>query len=68
MVLIELGLSEGASDPQAALEQLFEAGLEAGLVRDGMVAQSAPSATRFGNCASKYPKPTVWWARFRATT
>ncbi len=40
MVLIELGLSGGASDPQAALEQLFEAGLEAGLVRDGMVAQS----------------------------
>ncbi|MCF3593707.1 FAD-binding oxidoreductase [Rhodobacteraceae bacterium LMO-12] len=40
MVLIELGLSGGASDPQTALEQLFEAGLEAGLVRDGMVAQS----------------------------
>ncbi len=40
MVLIELGLSGGASDPQTALEQLFEAGLKAGLVRDGMVAQS----------------------------
>jgi FAD/FMN-containing dehydrogenase len=37
--LIELGLS-GGQEAQTGLEQLFEAGLEAGLVRDGIVAQS----------------------------
>ena len=39
MVLIDLGLSEGAN-PQEALEGLFEAAFEAGLVSDGVVAQS----------------------------
>ncbi|MGR3501680.1 FAD-binding oxidoreductase [Pseudaestuariivita sp.] len=39
MVLIEVGLAEGL-DPATALERLFEAGAEHGLVTDGMVAQS----------------------------
>jgi FAD/FMN-containing dehydrogenase len=38
-VLIELGLS-GGQDPQVALERLFETGVAAGLVHDGVVAQS----------------------------
>jgi FAD/FMN-containing dehydrogenase len=38
-VLVDLGLG-GTGDPQAALEGLFEAGVEAGLVTDGVVAQS----------------------------
>jgi len=40
MVLIELGLPRGL-DPQEALEELFVAASEAGLVRDGVIAQSA---------------------------
>ena len=39
MVLTELGLSAG-QEAQAALERLFEAGLEAGLLSDGVIAQS----------------------------
>ncbi|SLN32064.1 putative FAD-linked oxidoreductase [Aquimixticola soesokkakensis] len=39
MVLIDLGLAR-AQDPQAALEDLFVQASEAGLVRDGMIAQS----------------------------
>ncbi|MBM2574936.1 FAD-binding oxidoreductase [Jannaschia sp. Os4] len=38
-VLIDLGLS-ASGDPEAALLDLFEAGTEAGLVSDGVVAQS----------------------------
>ena len=40
MVLIDLGLSGGGQDPMTALERLFETGLEAGLLRDGTLAQS----------------------------
>src|SRR5690606_35149009 len=40
LVLIEIGLPEGLS-AAAALEGLFVAGSEAGLVSDGVVAQSA---------------------------
>ncbi|MGR3762090.1 FAD-binding oxidoreductase [Roseobacteraceae bacterium NS-SX3] len=38
-VLIELGLPRGL-DPEAALAELFEAGLDAGLAADGVIAQS----------------------------
>ncbi len=38
-VLIELGLARGL-DPETALAELFEAALEAGLVQDGVIAQS----------------------------
>ena len=40
MVLIELGLPRGL-DPQEALEELFVAASEGGLVGDGVIAQSA---------------------------
>lgn len=43
-VLVELGLSDGA---EGVLEALFEAGLEAGLVRDGLVAQSEGQRAHF---------------------
>jgi FAD/FMN-containing dehydrogenase len=39
MVLIDLGLGTG-QNPQDALEQIFVAGAEAGLVSDGVIAQS----------------------------
>ncbi|MGO4855506.1 FAD-binding oxidoreductase [Phaeovulum sp. W22_SRMD_FR3] len=39
-VLIEVGLPQGL-DPEAVLAELFEAALEAGLVSDGVIAQSA---------------------------
>jgi len=39
MVLIDLGLAAG-QDPESALEGLFAAGLAAGLVSDGVIAQS----------------------------
>lgn len=38
MVLVDVGLAEG--DPQEALTALFAEGLEAGLVSDGIIAQS----------------------------
>ena len=40
MVLVDLGLSGGLA-ADAALEALFEAGTEAGLVSDGMIASNA---------------------------
>jgi FAD/FMN-containing dehydrogenase len=42
-VLIELGLARG-QDPVAALSDLFEAALEAGLAEDGVIAQSKAQA------------------------
>ncbi|MEX0309868.1 MAG: FAD-binding oxidoreductase [Tateyamaria sp.] len=45
-VLIELGLSAG-QNPEAALETLFGKGVEAGLVSDGMIAQSAQQGADF---------------------
>jgi FAD/FMN-containing dehydrogenase len=46
MVLIDLGLPEGIN-PEAALEGLFEAGVEAGLVLDGVIAQSEAQRAAF---------------------
>ena len=46
MVLIDLGLSAG-DDPQARLLAIFEAGVAAGLVTDGVVAQSEAQRAAF---------------------
>ena len=46
MVLIDLGLSAG-EDPDARLAAIFEAGLAAGLVTDGIVAQSQAQRAAF---------------------
>lgn len=46
MVLIDVGLPDGL-DPAAALEGLFEAGLDAGVVLDGVIAQSQAQRTEF---------------------
>jgi FAD/FMN-containing dehydrogenase len=45
-VLIDLGLPRGA-DPTAALEDLFAAAHEAGLVHDGLIAQSGAQRDAF---------------------
>ncbi|WP_436397521.1 FAD-binding oxidoreductase [Roseobacter sp. S98] len=45
-VLIEIGTVEGMS-PDEALAELFEAGLDAGLVSDGVIAQNAREADDF---------------------
>ncbi len=45
-VLIELGLS-GELDPNASLETLFQAAMEADLVTDGLIAQSRQQSTDF---------------------
>ncbi|MCT4558679.1 MAG: FAD-binding oxidoreductase [Pelagimonas sp.] len=45
-ILIELGLGAG-QDPGAALEHIFSAGLEQGLVTDGLIAQSQTQADDF---------------------
>jgi len=45
-VLVDLGLSGGMA-AQDALERLFEAGLEAGLVSDGVIAQSETQREQF---------------------
>ncbi|ULB08932.1 FAD-binding oxidoreductase [Cereibacter azotoformans] len=45
-VLVDLGLAEGM-DPAAELEALFAEGLEAGLVSDGIVAQSLAQRADF---------------------
>jgi len=45
-VLIDLGLGAGG-DPEAALEGLFEAGHAAGLVSDGVIAQSGAQRDAF---------------------
>ena len=46
MVLIDLGLPEGMN-PETALTELFEAGVEAGLVLDGVIAQSEAQRAAF---------------------
>ncbi len=46
MVLIDVGLT-GAQDPAAALEDLFAAGAEAGLVSDGVIASNAAQRAQF---------------------
>lgn len=54
-VLIEIGLGAG-QDPNAALEMLFGEALEAGLVDDGMVAQSEQQAADFWACREQIPE------------
>ena len=54
-VLIELGLSKGL-DPEAALGELFGAAFEAGLVQDGLVAQSEAQADGFWNVREHLPE------------
>jgi FAD/FMN-containing dehydrogenase len=55
MVLIDVGLPEGL-DPQAALMGLFEAGMEAGLVLDGTIAQSLAQRAEFWSLRENIPE------------
>ncbi|MDF1726893.1 MAG: FAD-binding oxidoreductase [Sulfitobacter sp.] len=54
-VLIDIGAS-GGLDPQKALEQLFAAGLEAGLLSDGLVALSDGQAADFWRVREHLPE------------
>ena len=54
-VLIEVGLPKGRP-PQAALEQLFEVGLERGLTSDGVVAQSESQRAELWNLREHLPE------------
>ncbi len=54
-VLIELGVS-GGLDAGAALETLFSAALEAGLVSDGIIAQSTAQADDFWRVRETIPE------------
>jgi FAD/FMN-containing dehydrogenase len=53
-VLVDLGLARG-QDAEAALAALFEAGLEEGLVSDGLIAQSQGQAAEFWNVREHLP-------------
>lgn len=55
MVLLEIGAPQGI-DPAAALEGLFEAGAEAGLVSDGVIAQSVAQAAAFWTLRETIPE------------
>ena len=55
MVLVDLGLP-GGSDPSGALERLFEASLEAGLVGDGVIAQSEAQRQAFWDVREHIPE------------
>ena len=55
MVLIDLGLAAG-QDPAEALEGLFAAGYEAGLVTDGLVAQSQAQRGDFWRMRESIPE------------
>ena len=55
MVLIEIGLPSGLA-PDTALETLFEAAAEAGLVEDGLIAQSGQQATEFWRLREEIPE------------
>ncbi|MGY6411618.1 MAG: FAD-binding oxidoreductase [Alkalilacustris sp.] len=55
MVLVEIGLPAGL-DPAAALEALFADGLEAGLVSDGVIAQSEAQRTDFWTLRESIPE------------
>jgi FAD/FMN-containing dehydrogenase len=55
MVLIDVGLPEGLN-PDTALEGLFEAGLEAGLVQDGLIAQSQAQSADFWAVRENIPE------------
>lgn len=54
-VLIDLGLGATGS-PETALEQLFEAAMEAGLVTDGVVAQSQQQRQEFWRVRESIPE------------
>ena len=54
-VLIDIGLS-GDLDPHGSLETLFESAMEAGLVQDGLVAQSQQQADDFWNVREMLPE------------
>ena len=54
-VLIEVGLP-AAMDPQSALETLFEEGMEAGLVSDGVIAQSQAQSDAFWTVRESIPE------------
>ncbi|GHG94318.1 FAD-binding oxidoreductase [Pseudodonghicola xiamenensis] len=54
-VLIELGLARGL-DPEAALADLFEAALEAGLANDGLIAQSQAQRDDFWSVREHIPE------------
>ena len=58
-VLIELGLS-GGLDAGVALETLFAAGLEAGLVSDGIIAQNTAQADDFWRVRETIPEANRW--------
>ncbi len=54
-VLIELGLGPG-DDPESALAELFEVGQAAGLVSDGLVAQSGAQRAAFWQMREQIPE------------
>ena len=54
-VLVDVGLPAGLS-PEAALEDLFEAGFEAGLVTDGAIAQSHAQRMAFWQIRETIPE------------
>jgi len=54
-VLVELGLASGASSNDA-LEQIFVAGVEAGLMSDGMVAQNETQRAAFWTIRETIPE------------
>ncbi|WP_281966702.1 FAD-binding oxidoreductase [Roseovarius nanhaiticus] len=54
-VLIDVGLARGL-DPAGALEALFEAALDEGLVSDGMIAQSGAQRSEFWNIRETIPE------------
>ena len=55
LVLIDLGLGTG-QDPQAALENLFAEAAEAGLVSDGVIAQSEAQRAEFWALRERIPE------------
>ncbi|WP_022702768.1 FAD-binding oxidoreductase [Pseudorhodobacter ferrugineus] len=55
MVLIDVGLPDGL-DPQQALAAVFEAGAEAGLVLDGVIAQSQAQRAEFWALRENIPE------------
>ncbi|MET4128501.1 FAD-binding oxidoreductase [Roseovarius sp. MBR-6] len=54
-VLVDVGLARGL-DPAAALEGLFAAGMEAGLVSDGLIAQSEAQRRDFWEVREQTPE------------
>ncbi len=56
MVLVDLGLSEAGPAPEVMLEDLFAAALEAGLVEDGVIAQSEGQRAEFWAVRESIPE------------